>query len=160
MKQILFILSLSALIYSCGNDPKRDLVISFDDINDLEEGDYVVIKKQDVGTVTKIEFSNEYKMDVHIHLDKVNRLPRDSKFIIAKDGIFSNALYIVPGKSKYDLTSSDKPSGRAVKEIDWGKEFNDIMDESFKKPAQTQDSMLHELRDIKKEVQEVNEKTK
>lgn len=159
MKQLLFIFSLSVLLFSC-TDPKRDLVISFEEINGLEEGDYVIIKKQDVGTVTKIEFGNDYKMNVHIHLDKVDHLPRDSKFLIGKDGIFSNALYVAPGKSKYALTASDRVNGRAIEEIDWGKEFNDMMDESFKKPAQTQDSMLHELRDIKKEVQEVNEKTK
>lgn len=159
MKQFLFILSSSVLLFSC-SDPKRDLVISFEEINGLNEGDYVIIKKQDVGTVTKIEFSNDYKIDVHIHLDKVDHLPHDSKFLIAKDGIFSNALYVIPGKSKYALKSSDRVKGKAIKEIDWGKEFNEIMDESFKKPAQTQDSMLHELRDIKKEVHEVNEKTR
>lgn len=159
MKQVLFIFSLSILLFSC-SDPKRDLVISFDEINGLEEGDYVILKKQDVGTVTKIEFSDDYKMNVHIHLDQIDHLPRDSKFLIGKDGIFSNALYVVPGKSKYALKSSDRVKGKAIKEIDWGKEFNDLMDESFKKPAQTQDSMLHELRDIKKEVHEVNEKTR
>lgn len=159
MKHFILLFSLVTLLFSC-NDPKKDLVITFEEINGLDEGDDVIIKKQDVGTVTKIKFSNEYKMDVYIHLDQVDHLPRDSKFIIGKDGIFSNAVYVIPGESKIDLTSKDKVYGKAVKEIDWGKEFNDLMDESFKKPAQTQDSMLHELRDIKQEVHEVNEKTK
>ena len=77
MKQFLFIFFLSVLLFSC-NDPKRDLVISFEEINGLDEGDYVIIKKQDVGTVTEIEFNKDYKIDVHIHLDKVDHLPRDS----------------------------------------------------------------------------------
>ncbi len=158
MKQIILLSSLVITLFSC-SDPKKDLVITFEDINGLNEGDDVIIKKQNVGKVTNIEFNNDYKMDVYIHLDKVDHLPRDSKFIIGKDGIFSNALYVVPGKSKADLTSKDKINGKAVEELNLNDVVNEFFDEAVKKPAQTQDSVLDELRDIKHEIHEVNEKT-
>ncbi|TSJ41185.1 MlaD family protein [Fluviicola chungangensis] len=160
MKYLFFFFFFTLILFSCSNDPKRDLVILFEETNGLDEGDDVILKKREIGKVTKIEFSDEYQMAVHIHLEEINRLPRDSKFIIGKDGIFSHAIYVIPGKSKTYLSSKDKITGKAVKEIDWGKEFNDLMDESFRKPAQTQDSVLDELRDIKHEIHEVNEKTK
>jgi len=159
MKYAFFITAL-LILAGCGADPQRDLVITFDEIRGLEEGDYVIMRKQDIGEVTAIEFSDDYQMNVHIHLDKVSRLPKDSKFIIGQGSLFSDALYVVPGKSKAYLSNKDRIRGKAVKQIDWGKEFDELIDESVKKPAQTQDSVLDELRGIKEEIHEVNEKTR
>ena len=111
MKQLFTILFLFLLLSSCSEDPNKELVISFESASGLEEGDDVVLREQTIGEVTKIDLDDNYKTAVHIHLEKVDRLPRDSKFLIGAGSIFSNAIYVIPGKSKSYLTSSDKIIG-------------------------------------------------
>lgn len=158
MKQLFTILFLFLLLSSCSEDPNKDLVITFESASGLEEGDDVVLREQTIGEVTKIELNNEYKTDIHIHLEKVDRLPRDSKFLIGAGSIFSNAIYVIPGKSKSYLTSSDKIIGSEKKDL----QMNTLIDKFIEKlpePEHKEDSVIKELRDIKKEIHEVNEKT-
>lgn len=158
MKQLFTILFLFLLLSSCSEDPNKELVISFESASGLEEGDDVVLREQTIGEVTKIDLDDNYKTAVHIHLEKVDRLPRDSKFLIGAGSIFSNAIYVIPGKSKSYLTSSDKIIGSEKKDL----QMNTLIDKFIEKlpePEHKEDSVIKELRDIKKEIHEVNEKT-
>lgn len=158
MKQHLFIIFSLLLLFSCSENPHKDLVITFESAAGLEEGDDVFMKEQTIGEVTKVEINGDYKTDVHIHLDKVDRLPKDSRFIIGVGGLFSDAIYIVPGKSKSYLTSSDKIIGDESKDLQMDSLINKFIDK-LPEPEHKEDSVLKELRDIKHEIHEVNEKT-
>jgi ABC-type transporter Mla subunit MlaD len=157
MKNSLYIFSL-LILFSCSNDPNKELVITFESASGLEEGDDVVLREQTIGEVTKIELNNEYKTDIHIHLEKVDRLPKDSKFLIGAGSIFSNAVYVIPGKSKSYLTSSDKIIGSEKKDL----QMHTLIDKFIEKlpePAQKEDTIIKELRDIKQEIKKGNEQT-
>lgn len=158
MKQPFLIFSLFILLSSCTEDPNRELVISFESAAGLEEGDDVVLREQTIGEVTKIDLDDEYRTAVHIHLEKVDRLPRDSKFLIGAGSIFSNAVYVIPGKSKSYLTSSDKIVGSEEKDLQMHTLINKFI-EKLPEPDHKEDSVIKELRDIKQEIHEVNEKT-
>lgn len=154
-----FCIFLLLLLFSCSENPHKELVITFDSSAGLEEGDDVVLKGQTIGEVTKISLNEAYKAEIEIYLDKIDRLPKDSKFVIGIGGLFSNALYVSPGKSTSYLTRSDKIIGNDSNDF----QLNGLIDQFIEKlpePAQKEDSVLIELRGIKKEVQEVNEKTK
>jgi ABC-type transporter Mla subunit MlaD len=159
MKQSFLIFSLLILLSSCSEDPNRELIISFESASGLEVGDDVILKEYTIGEVTKIELNDEYKTAVHIHLEKVKRLPRDSKFLIGAGSIFSNAVYVIPGKSKSYLTTSDKIIGSEEKDLQMHTLIDKFIDK-LPEPAHKEDTVIKELRDIKKEIQEVNEKTK
>jgi hypothetical protein len=158
MKQPFFILCLVILFFSC-SEPNKELVITFESSSGLGVGDCVILKKQTIGEVTKIEFNDNYTIDVHIYLDKIKRLPKDSKFLIAKDGIFDHGMYVVPGKSKSYLTTADRPRGKTINDPNINELINEFFDKVVVEPIQTQDSVLNELRDIKQEIHEVNKKT-
>nr|WP_294858630.1 MCE family protein [uncultured Fluviicola sp.] len=159
MKQLFLISSFLILLSSCSEDPNRELVISFESASGLEEGDDVVLREHTIGEVTKIDLDDEYRTAVHIHLEKVKRLPRDSKFLIGAGSLFSNAVYVIPGKSKSYLTSSDKIIGSEKKDLQMHTLINKFI-EKLPEPAHKEDSVIKELRDIKQEIHEVNEKTK
>jgi len=158
MKQLFLIFSLFILFSSCSEDPNKELVISFESASGLEEGDDVVLREHTIGEVTKIDLDDEYKTAVHIHLEKVDRLPRDSKFLIGAGSLFSNAVYVIPGKSKSYLTSSDRIIGSEKKDLRMNTLINKFIDK-LPEPEHKEDSVIKELRDIKQEIHEVNEKT-
>lgn len=157
MKQSLIIICSILLLFSC-SEPNKELVITFESAAGLEEGDDVIMKEQTIGEVTKIELNGDYKTDVHIYLDKVDRLPKDSRFVIGVGGLFSDAIYIVPGNAKSYLTSRDKIIGSESKELQMDSLVNKFIDK-IPEPEHKEDSVLKELRDIKHEIHEVNEKT-
>jgi ABC-type transporter Mla subunit MlaD len=104
-------------LFSC-NAEKETLIVTFEKANGLIEGNPVVINDYKIGEVSKITLSSDYKINAEIRLIDTIRIPKDSKFTIGAKDLFTKAIIVTPGKSKYYYSYSDKIIGQQAKRLE------------------------------------------
>jgi ABC-type transporter Mla subunit MlaD len=157
MKYILYI-TLFSILFSC-NTEKRTFVITFDNANGLVVGNPVVINDYQIGEVKKMSLSKDYKINAEIILSDTIRLPKDSKFTIGSKDLFTKAIIVTPGTSKYYLLPSDKIIGQQAQSLKLDTIINVITNEiNNSKPAKNQDSIISELHKMNVQIEEIKKK--
>lgn len=157
MKNIFYII-IALFLFSC-NSENKTLIITFDNANGLIEGNPVVINDYQIGEVSKIGLSADYKIKVEIELNDTIRLPKDSKFIIGSRDLFTKAIIVIPGKSKYYLSYTDKIIGQQPQGLKLDTIINIITKEiDNSKPVKNQDSIISELHKMNVQIEELKKK--
>lgn len=157
MKYTIYIALLS-ILFSC-NSEKRTFVITFDNANGLVEGNPVLINDYQIGEVKKISLSEDYKINAEIILTDTIRLPKDSEFTITSRDLFTKAIMVTPGKSKYYLLHSDKIIGQRAQSMKLDTIINVITNEiNNSKPVKNQDSIISELHEMNVQIEEIKKK--
>lgn len=110
LRHIFFFFFTLLVLVSC-NSENETLVITFEEATGITAGQPVLIKGFQIGEVTKISLSRDYKIDVEIFLNDTIHLPNDSKFTLESVDIFNKAIIVKPGKSKTFYKPSDKIIG-------------------------------------------------
>lgn len=124
----LYPLLIVFFLFSCKSE-NRSFVITFENANGLIEGNPVVLNDFQIGEVTKVSLSSDYKILAELELKDTIRLPKDSKFTISSRDLFTKAIIVIPGKSKTYLTSSDKIIGQISPGLKLDTLINIITDE-------------------------------
>lgn len=157
MKNTIYLI-IVLFLFSC-NSENKNLIITFDNANGLIEGNPVVINDYQVGQVTKIKLSSDYKIIAEIELNDTIRLPKDSEFTIGSKDLFTKAIIVTPGKSKYYLLTSDKIIGQQAQSIKLDTIIDAITKEiNNSKPVKNQDSIISELHQLNLQIEEIKKK--
>lgn len=157
MKKILYLLVL-IILFAC-NSENRHLVITFENANGLIEGCPVIINDFQIGKVSKMGLTADYKIKAEIELNDTIKLPKDSKFTIGSKDLFTNAIIVTPGKSTYYLSYKDKIIGQQGKSLKLDTIINVIQNGiNNSKPVKNQDSIISELHKLNVQIEEIKKK--
>ena len=156
MKKISFIILLLTLL-SCSSNNK-ELVIQFENSLGVSEGDPVVINNRIIGEVTKVSLDKHYKPLITIYLDKMDHLPKDSKFTIGAKDLLIRAIVVTPGKSKTWLSTHDRIIGITplMEPADTsGTDYFEKLILSL--PVRDEDSIQHKMNRLNEELQNLKQ---
>ena len=157
MKNIFYII-IVLFLFSC-NSENRTLIITFDNANGLIEGNPVVINDYQIGEVSKITLSSDYKINAEIELNDTIRIPKDSKFTIGSKDLFTKAIIVTPGKSRFYYSHLDKIIGQQAQSLKLDTIINVITKEiNNSKPVKNQDSIISELHKMNVQIEEMKKK--
>ncbi len=157
MKIIIYIV-IVLLFFSC-NSKNKNLIITFDKANGLVEGNPVIINDYQIGQVSKIKLSSDYKIIAEIELNDIIRLPKDTEFTIGSKDFFTKAILVTPGKSKYYLSRSDKIIGQLHQSLKLDTIIDVITKEIGKTiPMKNQDSIIYEIHKLNLQIEEIKRK--
>lgn len=157
MKNLLF-LTILLLLVSCSAED-RTLFVTFENADGLGVGDPVIVNNFRIGNVEDVTINEQFKIVAEILLNKPTKLPVDSKFIIGSRDIFSNAIFIEPGKSNRYLTYKDKINGsyEAYNPVDSLMDFiHEQIDMST--PVRNQDTIKNELKELNDQLKDQTKK--
>jgi ABC-type transporter Mla subunit MlaD len=143
------ICGLMVLFASCSEETKKHIVIKFKKGDDLIEGALVKINGLDVGKIESVELNQNYEACASVKLEKDINIPKDSRFILDNESLFSTGVIVEPGNSNSYLQNNDTVKGirpKYSKQDQIIEVFNELMENA--NFVKHQDSILKELKEL------------
>lgn len=110
MKRIFLLIVFSFFLFGCKEN--FQVQVKFDRIDGLDEKSQVILNGTEVGEIEEIFVDKDYKIVVSIEFSKIEKLPKDSKFIIKPSIIpISKSVFIETGKSDRFLENNETVIG-------------------------------------------------